>query len=187
MTTLVDPRMLMRLAALPGEDLYYRLVVFPLELPPLRERREDIPALLRHFLRRYRRELGGPEREIDQDAMDVLTKYDWPGNVRELENVVQRAMVSALRGPIGVSALPPKLVLRAIGIAEDSTASTAPRTDGGVEAVIPLETIERRAIANALRALDGNVSLAAQQLGIGRATLYRRLAQYGLLVQPPSE
>jgi DNA-binding NtrC family response regulator len=173
------------------EDLYYRLVVFPLELPPLRDRREDVPALLRHFLRRYRAETGGAEREFDQDAVDVLIKYDWPGNVRELENVVQRALVATPRGPIGVSALPPRLVLRAMGLAEGSATPTgqpaAPALTGDPGAIVPLATLERRAIEQALHRLDGNVSLAAQQLGIGRATLYRRLAQYGLLQgdQPP--
>jgi len=160
------------------EDLYYRLVVFPLELPPLRERREDVPSLLRHFLRRYRRELGTTERDFDRDALDVLMQYDWPGNVRELENVVQRALVTSRLGAIGVEALPPKLVLRAMGIVERS-AVTTPGAEP--EEIVSLETLERRAIEQALRVLEGNVSLAAQRLGIGRATLYRRLAQYGLL------
>jgi len=154
------------------------LVVFPLELPPLRERREDVPSLLRHFLRRYRRELGTTERDFDRDALDVLMQYDWPGNVRELENVVQRALVTSRLGAIGVEALPPKLVLRAMGIVERS-AVTTPGAEP--EEIVSLETLERRAIEQALRVLEGNVSLAAQRLGIGRATLYRRLAQYGLL------
>jgi len=168
------------------EDLYYRLVVFPLELPPLRDRREDVPTLLRHFLRRYRAETGGGEREFDRDCIDVLVKYDWPGNVRELENVVQRALVTTPRGTIRVSALPPRLVLRAMGLAEGS-ADTTPGTDTATpatpDAIVPLATLERRAIEHALHRLDGNVSLAAKQLNIGRATLYRRLAQYGLLQQ----
>jgi two-component system, NtrC family, response regulator HydG len=167
------------------EDLYYRLVVFPLELPALRNRPEDIPALLRHFLRRYRAETGGAPREFDRDAIDVLVKYDWPGNVRELENVVQRALVATPRGSIGVAALPPRLVLRAMGLAEGSAmptdAGTGVPTTPTKEEIVPLDQLERRAIEQALHRLDGNVSLAAQRLGIGRATLYRRLAQYGLL------
>jgi two-component system, NtrC family, response regulator HydG len=167
------------------EDLYYRLVVFPLELPALRSRPEDIPALLRHFLRRYRAETGGAPREFDRDAIDVLVKYDWPGNVRELENVVQRALVATPRGSIGVAALPPRLVLRAMGLAEGSAmptdAGTGVPTTPTKEEIVPLDQLERRAIEQALHRLDGNVSLAAQRLGIGRATLYRRLAQYGLL------
>jgi DNA-binding NtrC family response regulator len=165
------------------EDLYYRLVVFPLDLPPLRDRREDVPALLRHFLRRYRTELGTKERDFDRDALDVLMQYDWPGNVRELENVVQRALVTSRSGAIGVDALPPKLVLRAMGIVERAAPAAA---SGAPEEIVTLETLERRAIEQALRLLEGNVSLAAQRLGIGRATLYRRLAQYGLLTEPQS-
>lgn len=165
------------------EDLYYRLVVFPLDLPPLRERREDVPALLRHFLRGYRTELGMKERDFDRDALDVLMKYDWPGNVRELENVVQRALVTSRSGVLGVDALPPKLVLRAMGIAERAAPSNG--NGSNPEEIVTLETLERRAIEQALRVLEGNVSLAAQRLGIGRATLYRRLAQYGLLTEPP--
>lgn len=157
------------------EDLYYRLHVFPIELPPLRERREDIPSLVRHFARRFRTELGVDERDFERDAMDVLCRYDWPGNVRELENVVQRAMVSRRLGPIGVASLPPKLVMRTMGL---SASASAPVTVAAE--VEPLETLERRAIEHALFVLEGNVSLAAKQLGIGRATLYRKLAQYGL-------
>jgi DNA-binding NtrC family response regulator len=159
------------------EDLYYRLHVFPIELPPLRDRREDVPALVRHFARRFRTELGVEERDFDRDAMDVLCRYDWPGNVRELENVVQRALVSRRQGPIGVESLPPKLVMRTMGLAA-SVAAAASVPGQGVE---PLEAIERRAIEHALLVLEGNVSLAAKQLGIGRATLYRKLAQYGMV------
>ena len=157
------------------EDLYYRLVVFPIDLPPLRERREDIPALVRHFARRFRVELGIEERDFERDAMDVMCRYDWPGNVRELENVVQRAMVSRRHGPIGVEALPPKLVMRTMGLS--ASTSDPVSTDGDVTT---LATLERRAIEHALFVLEGNVSLAAKQLGIGRATMYRKLAQYGL-------
>jgi DNA-binding NtrC family response regulator len=110
-------------------------------------------------------------------------QYDWPGNVRELENVVQRALVTSRSGAIGVDALPPKLVLRAMGIVERAAPVAA---NGAPEEILTLETLERRAIEQALRLLEGNVSLAAQRLGIGRATLYRRLAQYGLLTEPPS-
>lgn len=158
------------------EDLYYRLHVFPIELPPLRDRREDVPSLVRHFARRFREELGVQERDFERDAMDVMCRYDWPGNVRELENVVQRALVSRRVGPIGVDALPPKLVLRTMGLSAPA-ASEASAPSGEI---VPLETMERRAIEHALFVLEGNVSLAAKQLGIGRATLYRKLAQYGL-------
>jgi DNA-binding NtrC family response regulator len=132
-------------------------------------------------LRRYRTELGTKERDFDRDAVDVLMQYDWPGNVRELENVVQRALVTSRSGAIGIDALPPKLVLRAMGIVERAAPVAA---NGGPEEIVTLETLERRAIEQALRLLEGNVSLAAKRLGLGRATLYRRLAQYGLLTEP---
>jgi len=155
------------------EDLYYRLMVVPIEVPPLRERQADVPMLVQHFVRLHRERLGTDEVSFDRDALDVLTRYDWPGNVRELENVVQRAMVSRRGGVISVAALPPKLVMRSMGLTEE--AETSPDPDG----IMPLEAIERRAIEHALRVLDGNVSLAATRLGMGRATLYRKLASYG--------
>ena len=153
------------------------MVVFPIELPPLRDRREDIPSLVRHFVRRFWAELGTEERDFEPDAMDVLMRYDWPGNVRELENVVQRAMVSRRHGPIGVDALPPKLVVRTLGLSAASSEAVAVTPSSEIT---PLAALERRAIEHALFVLEGNMSLAAKQLGIGRATLYRKLAQYGL-------
>jgi len=148
-------------------------MVVPIEVPPLRERQADVPMLVQHFVRLHRERLGTDEVSFDRDALDVLTRYDWPGNVRELENVVQRAMVSRRGGVITVAALPPKLVMRSMGLTEE--AETSPDPDG----IMPLEAIERRAIEHALRVLDGNVSLAATRLGMGRATLYRKLASYG--------
>ena len=173
------------------EDLYYRIMVFPIALPPLRERVEDIPLLAGHFLRKHKR-AGTDVAPIERDALDVLCRYDWPGNVRELENVIQRAVVVSRGKPIHVDALPPKLVLASMGLAEpeegvaaaESAAGAAGATpsaagDGGE--ILPIAELERRAIEHALRKLDGNVSLAAKRLGLGRATLYRKLAQLGLL------
>jgi DNA-binding NtrC family response regulator len=169
------------------EDLYYRIMVFPIALPPLRERVEDIPLLAGHFLRKHKR-AGTDVAPIERDALDVLCRYDWPGNVRELENVIQRAVVVSRGKPIHVDALPPKLVLASMGLAEpDETAPTAERGAGATPSpaadgeILPIAELERRAIEHALRKLDGNVSLAAKRLGLGRATLYRKLAQLGLL------
>ncbi|MBK7367625.1 MAG: sigma-54-dependent Fis family transcriptional regulator [Candidatus Eisenbacteria bacterium] len=172
------------------EDLYYRIMVFPIALPPLRERVEDIPLLAGHFLRKHKR-AGTDVAPIERDALDVLCRYDWPGNVRELENVIQRAVVVSRGKPIHVDALPPKLVLASMGLADpeegvaaaESAANAAgatpsPAADGEI---LPIAELERRAIEHALRKLDGNVSLAAKRLGLGRATLYRKLAQLGLL------
>jgi len=165
------------------QDLYYRLMVFPLDIPPLRERREDIPLLLPHLIRKHQLPNTRPP-VFDPDALDVLCRYDYPGNVRELENVVLRTLVSNRGGRIGVSDLPPHLVLRAMGL----PLSTAPQADAGNDSapvpspdeVVPLEELERRAITHAIRAFDGNMSLVARRLGLGRATLYRKLALFGI-------
>jgi len=163
------------------QDLYYRLMVFPIDIPPLKDRPEDIPVLVGHFVRKHQKRLGGDAVTFDRDALDVLCRYDWPGNVRELENVVLRTLVSRRGGEVGVSALPPPLVLRAMGL---DPSRAAP--DGGAGAgdeILTLKEMERRAISHALVTFQGNVSLAAQRLGLGRATLYRKLAQYGLDAQ----
>jgi len=165
------------------QDLYYRLMVFPIELPPLRERTEDIPLLLNHLLRKHRALSRHQPAAFDQDAVDVLSRYDYPGNVRELENIVLRALVSSGNARIGVESLPPALVMRSMSIGGvDAPIAGAP--DDAVDAVRPLEEVERRAIEQAIRALHGNMSLVARRLGVGRATLYRKLARYGLIGQP---
>ncbi len=172
------------------EDLYYRIMVFPIELPPLREREEDIPLLAGHFLRKHQR-AGAEAPALERDALDVLCRYDWPGNVRELENVIQRAIVVARGRPITVDALPPRLVLRSMGLEPQPAANERPASGEAAPAggdlpdgILPIAELERRAIENALRVLDGNVSLVARRLGLGRATLYRKLAQLGLLRAP---
>lgn len=148
-------------------DLYYRLVVFPIELPPLRLRTEDVPALVHHLLRKHKGLAPKGEATFDQDAIDVLCRYDYPGNVRELENIVLRALVSSGGGKIGVDALPPALVMRSMGVTPDDE-QDAVAAPGRVES---LDDIERRAIEQAIAALDGNMSLVAKRLGVGRATL----------------
>jgi len=156
------------------EDLFYRLMVFPIELPALAQRVEDIPILTTHFVRKQVRQLGLAEATFETDALDVLCRYEWPGNVRELENVIVRTLVSSGGGVIGVDALPPALVLRSMKLDQPGTQAVAPAE------IVPLEELERRAILQALAALDGNMSLAAKRLGLGRATLYRKLSQYGI-------
>ncbi len=160
------------------EDLYYRLMVFPIEVPPLHERPEDVPLLVSHFVRKHQKLAGGDPATFERDALDVLCRYGWPGNVRELENVVVRTLVSSGGGQIGVKALPPALVLRSMGIeAAPSKDTPAPPAPDGI---VTLKDMERQAIMHALVALKGNMSLAARRLGLGRATLYRKMAQYGL-------
>jgi len=166
------------------EDLYYRLVVYPIEVPALAERAEDIPLLVSHFVRKHHKATGGQLRSFERDALDVLCRYSWPGNVRELENVVVRTLVSSGSGRIDVNALPPALVMKAMGIDASAARSPAP---GARAEIVTLKELERRAITHALATLNGNVSLVAKRLGVGRATLYRKMAQYGLMPPGSSE
>jgi DNA-binding NtrC family response regulator len=180
------------------EDLFYRLSVFPVRIPPLRTRRSDIEALTRRFLARFAAEESRPVTGVTPAALALLGRYDWPGNVRELENAVFRAVVLA-DGPELRPADFPQIVELAGGDAEayDEDASSLAREldepdletrpeapalplfapDGRLRS---LEAIERDAIRYAVRHLDGQMTEVARRLGIGRSTLYRRLKDLGL-------
>ena len=145
------------------EDLYYRLAAFPIVLPPLRDRREDIPQLVNHFLKQYAERDGEPVKRISPGAIRQLLAYDWPGNVRELSGVIERAALMETTGTIQAAGLP--LHLR-------SARPPAP--------VLPLEIVERQAVLQALKASAHNVTRAAHALGINRVTLHRKLKKYGL-------
>lgn len=163
------------------QDLYYRLLVYPIRLPALRERRSDVALLVRHFLHKYV-ETGSEIPRVEAQALEQLSEYSWPGNVRELENIVRRALLSCTGGLIAVADLPPQLrgdVGRPAVDVADVTALAAPALFDGPD-VLPLAELEQRAIEHALRVTAGNVSQAAKMLGIGRATLYRRMAAAGL-------
>jgi len=149
------------------EDLYYRLHVVVIELPPLRERVGDIPLLLSHFLGVFNRENNLSLEGFSPDAQDLLQAYDWPGNVRELRNVVEQMVVLSRGQRIGVRELPAQL--RGVG-GEDKKSSV----HGGT-----LEEMEKQAIAQALKGAGGNRTRAAEQLGISRRTLHRKIAEYG--------
>jgi DNA-binding NtrC family response regulator len=170
--------------------LYYRLNVVTLKLQPLRERREDIPALLVHFLGRY-----GDGHQFTPEAMQAMLSYDWPGNVRELENCVQR-MVAVNSGPLlHTGDLPTHIqnylvaqrqqARAATASAQPAGDTTAPGTNGHLAGpdcpVLPLIEVERRAILKALEYTRGDRALAAQLLGIGRTTLYRKLKEYEMI------
>ena len=147
------------------EDLLFRLNTIEIHLPPLRDRREDIPALAMHFLRRhatrYRKQLAG----FDAGAMQVLLAHPWPGNIRELDHAIERAVLLA----VGEQVRPVDLGLRS------ATGSGAARLED-----LPLEDVEKMLIQKALSRYEGNVSRAAQALGLSRSALYRRIASYGL-------
>jgi transcriptional regulator with PAS, ATPase and Fis domain len=156
------------------EDLYYRLNVIPFELPPLRDRREDIPGLAEYFLERYCRLFGKPKAKLSPTLLEALRRYQWPGNVREFENCIEY-MVNMHDGPtLAASHLPAKI----LDSAEKSVASDNAANTQDKRPIIPLAELERRAIDNALAYYGHNAEgkrLAAEALGIGIATLYRKI------------
>ncbi len=159
-------------------DLYYRLSVFPIKLPPLRERREDIPLLVVHFLELYKQKTGRFVSGISREAMRAMVNYDFPGNIRELENSIERAVIIASGRQIELEDLP-----EAIGGKSVSFSSVPHKSNGDASRVwfeIPatIDEIEREAIEATLNFTKGDKSRAARLLGIGRKTLYRKLEQY---------
>lgn len=154
------------------EDLYFRLAVFPVTLPPLRSRPEDIDLLAHGFLRECNERLGTNLAGFTQAALAALTRYDFPGNVRELENCVERAAILEDGALVTLSALPEVVV--AAFKEGDAPARPVP-ADGESEEIVPLAEAERRIILHALRVTGGNVLEAARRLGISRATIYRKV------------
>jgi DNA-binding NtrC family response regulator len=160
-------------------DLYYRLSVFPLSLPPLREHLDDIPLLAAHFLHRYAKETGKELRGFDPEAMNALMRHQWPGNVRELQNVIHRAVIVAQGPTVKLVDLPADL--DTLGTTQNVHSRSAVLVEDPVTSDIrTLSSVERDVIDRALEITGGNVTEAAQKLGIGRATLYRKVKEYGL-------
>jgi transcriptional regulator with GAF, ATPase, and Fis domain len=155
------------------EDLYYRLNVFPIRVPPLRERREDIPLLAEHFLERYRTELGKPAAGFSQQTMELLQAYDWPGNVRELENEVQRLVIQVDPGGF----VTPELLSPKVRQLEGFVDRVKP-TKGTLREM--MDQLERWLLIEALRAHDNNKTAAAKTLGITREGLHKKLRGHGL-------
>jgi len=158
------------------QDLFYRLVVFPITLPPLRDRREDIPLLVEHFLDKYARDAGKKVTRVEPKAMEALASHGWPGNVRELENVVHRTLLVVAGLELTLDDLPPNIIA-----SESRPSASEPSVEVAAESgPKSLEDLEREAIVAAMETNRGNLSDVARQLGIGRSTLYRKLEQYGL-------
>jgi len=149
------------------EDLYYRLKVVTIDMPPLRERKEDIPFIVDYHLKRFSEIHNKSIRDISPEAMRIIDSYDWPGNIRELMNCIESAVVMAHDDHIDVKDLPPFLSLR-----QDKQ-----KTDKFPKS---FSEIEKKAIFDALNSAEGNKVQAAKILGIGLRTLYRKLEQYGL-------
>ena len=153
------------------EDLFYRLNVIPIQLPPLRERKEDIPGLANHFLSLYREKNKKDIKEISPKALDLLIRYDWPGNIRELENCLERAVIVARGELIAPVDLPPSI-------------QSLPPGKGDAEIPFPvglsLQEAEKALILKTLEDAAGNRSRAAEILGINRRTLQMKLKEYGM-------
>jgi len=144
-------------------DLFYRLNVIPLRIPPLKERREDIPLLTNYFLKKYCAKMGVPLKKVSAGATQLMMRYSWPGNVRELENAIERAIVLQEGDTVRIGDLPEKMI------------HEAPKQVFG-----SLKEKEREAIASALEETGGNTTKAARTLGIHPSTLYRKLKKYGI-------
>jgi DNA-binding NtrC family response regulator len=152
------------------EDLYYRLNVIPIEIPPLRERREDIPILIHHFFKKFSKETGKEAITISQESMEKLMEYEWKGNIRELENVVERLVILMNGSNIEVNDLPKEIIFN---------------IERGSDFILPhegvnLEEVEKNLIIQALRMSNGNQTHAAKLLGISRHTLIYRVEKYNL-------
>ena len=152
------------------EELLYRINVITIALPPLRERRDDIPLLANHFLRKYEKQLGRSAMRFSKGAMRVLVGYAWPGNVRELENTVERAAILAETDVLHAHDLPDKL----------SDKSVTPPAASGDGSGMTLEELEREHIRRVLSRVQGDKVRAAEALGIHLSTLYRKVQRYRL-------
>lgn len=168
------------------EDLYYRLAVVELVVPPLREHREDIPLLVEEFVRRWRERFGAEDVRFSPDLVQALARAEWPGNVRQLENAVARLVALAPSGEIDPAAWQDAAAGAVRGAPSGATqpgegdAAEAPR-DGAPSLREHIEAVERGLIAKTLDATNGNQSEAARRLGLSRSALIDRLEKYGLV------
>ncbi len=160
------------------EDLFYRISVFPIVIPPLRERKEDIPLLAEYFLIRASKRANKAVTVISSEAMELMMKHNWPGNVRELESAIERGVLLETLDILQADNLPPSLLAyRKL----DKTIISNRQENITNDSIIPLENIEKQALINALRITDHNIQQTAKALGINRATVYRKLEKYGLV------
>ena len=166
------------------EDLYYRLNVLPIVLPPLRERREDIPALTDYFLARFARERGIEVPETSAVVRHAFARYRWPGNVRELENACERIIQTCTCGTVRVGCLAASILFGA-GAADNAVPVPVPDAPRSISLDDRLKEVETNLIGWALRAADGNKSKAAELLNIKRSTLGDRIARCGIETRDP--
>ena len=163
------------------EDLFYRIAGFPIPVPPLKERREDIPLLGHHFLQEYAKAADKPISGFSTGALQLLMSYDWPGNVRELENTIERAVLLETSDVLQVGN-PALSGLYAAGKEHiDSDADSIPALASASTEILSLEEIEKQALVHALEVTDNNITKAAEALGINRVTIHRKLKKYNLI------
>ena len=158
------------------EDLYYRLAVFPLEVPALRDRPEDIPLLCTHFLKKHQEDIGKEILSVSDEAMQVLQEYSWPGNIRQLENTLCRAMIVTSYDTIDTDCLPE-------GVFDSSTPADEQinqKTSNDSTNLTPYHEVVKQTLKQALQQTDGHIPDAAKALGISRSTFYRMLKKYQL-------
>ena len=167
-------------------DLYYRINTFQIEIPALRDRREDIAPLVALFVKRYASQMGRPEPQITAQALAHLREFTWPGNVRQLQNTIEYAVVLAKENVITADSLPPELLLPA-ELRDQLAASATPMGQDSntgysddENASLNLDDRERRAILQALAQTHGNKLKAARILGIHRPTLYNKMRRFGI-------
>jgi len=157
------------------EDLYYRLNVIPLTVPPLRERTDDIPRLVRHFLHEFSTEYGQKTKTIDDDALDLFVRYRWPGNVRELRNIIERLVIMAPGPAIRVQDVPPPI---SSWLQEKPAPALFGEGRAGRNHAMLRDAraaFEREFISRKLRENDGNVSRTADAIGVERSNLHRKI------------
>ncbi|NMA86204.1 MAG: sigma 54-interacting transcriptional regulator, partial [Tissierellia bacterium] len=157
------------------EDLYYRLNVLNINIPPLRKRKEDIESLVYHFISKINQNMDKKIKGITDEALEALIKYDWPGNVRELENIVERAMNICMEDKIGIEHISVDIIE---GDMENLPTETNIEYYKSKDKIRSFEEIEKEAILHALNITDGNISKAAEGLNISRNTLYNKIAKY---------
>jgi len=162
------------------EDLFYRLNVVPIHLPPLRERRGDIPLLVEHFVGKFNERLKKAIASVEPEAMELLASHHWPGNIRELENVLERTVLFASGPTIAAADLPPEL--RTGAPSERGHAVSASAGPPSLKEIVRKETerVERELIIRALDETGGNVSQAARNLKISRKSLQNKMKEFGL-------
>ena len=154
------------------KDLFYRIATFPVEVPPLKDRHEDIPLLANYFLKKYAEKAAKSIKAISPNALQLLMQYDFPGNVRELENIIERAVLLETTKLLQPNNLPPRI---------SSMISSQPALfSADSRGILPFEEVERQTLAHALKVMGNNVTKAAQALNIDRSTLYRKLKLYQL-------